>query len=304
MQKVTHENIEWLSIKSPTKEDINRIKENFNFHPLILKELSIPTRHSKINFYDDHFFLIFHFPIFNKKEKIVNPFEIDIVATKEKILTIQYGGRHEELEKLFQEITNSEDIQKELMSRGTGFLIYKILERLFDSLFVQVDETTKKVDAVEKKLSKNLDDDMTKELSALRNETLDFQRAIKPNSTILKILYEKGVDFWGIEIAPYLTDLENINERVFELINSELETLGIIYETNQSLLSNKINVIMKTLTIFAVIVFPLTLFSSIWGMNVQNIPLVGRPYDFWIILGLMGLTTTIMLLAFKLKKWL
>lgn len=304
MQTIAHNNIKWLNLKSPTKESIDNIKENFALHPLVTKELLTLTRHSKINFYDDHFFLVFHFPVYDRKKKLVTPFEIDLIVTKDSLITIQYGGRHEELEKLLQKISNSEEIKKEFMSRGSGFLLYKILEELLDSLFAQLDHIIKKVDFAEKQLFKKQDIKMATELSSLRSEASDFRRTIKLNSTILKILYDKGVDFWGIEIAPYFTELENTNERVFELINNELETLSILHDTNQSLLSNKMNIIMKTLTIFAVIVFPLTLFSSIWGMNVQGMPIAGRPYGFWILLGLMGLTTSIMLLFFKLKKWL
>lgn len=78
----------------------------------------------------------------------------------------------------------------------------------------------------------------------------------------------------------------------------------VLHETNESILSNKLSNIMKILTMFSVIVFPLTLFASIWGMNVENMPLVGHQQDFWVLIGMMGIGTFLMLMIFKMKKWI
>jgi len=117
-------------------------------------------------------------------------------------------------------------------------------------------------------------------------------------------LKERGKEFFGKINEPYFTDIIGDHIRVWNLLENNKETIESLQQANDSLLSHRTNRIMKIITLFAVIVFPLTLIAAIFGMNTNHLPIVGMRYDFWIILGLMILGMTFMIILFKVKKWL
>jgi magnesium transporter len=105
-------------------------------------------------------------------------------------------------------------------------------------------------------------------------------------------------------LKKYYADLVDHSKRIWEMLDNQKEMVEVLSNTNESLLNNKMTDIMKTLTIFSVIVFPLTLLAAIFGMNAKYMPFVDGIYGFWIIIGMMLVGCAAMLIFFKRKKWL
>jgi len=105
------------------------------------------------------------------------------------------------------------------------------------------------------------------------------------------------------KLLPYFHNLLNLYEQVKSLLETNEKTLLSLESTNQSLKDTKTNEIMKILTLFSVIVFPLTLLAALFGMNTKILPLVGMPYDFWVVIGIMLLGAFGIVAGFKIKKW-
>jgi len=303
MMNINHNNIKLTIIKKPEEKDIKFLKTNYNFHPLVLDELARPTFYPKMENYQDHAFLITRFPQFNRAKDEVQPSEIDFILTKDELIIVQFNG-FQELEMLTKELEMEQPRRDEFFRVSSAFLLYKIIDHLLRSLYPQLDHIMKKVDNVEYRLFKGQEEKLLPEISLLRREVIDFKRILNPNAKILEEIAENPKEVFGEEISSYFQELFTKNSRLNTLVESQAETLLVIHETNESVLSNKISSIMKVLTMFSVVVFPLTLFAAIWGMNVKYMPLVGQPYDFWILVSLMGVGTIIFLTVFKLKKWI
>ena len=140
-------------------------------------------------------------------------------------------------------------------------------------------------------------------LSLARSDVLNFLRTLRPQSSVLESLLARGDSFEG-KARPYLMDLLGEHHRVLNQAESLRETVEGLQTTNSSLLDHRTNEVMKVLTIMAFITFPLTLLANIFSMNTVAMPISGRPYDFWIIIGIMLFAVALFFAFFKSKKWL
>ncbi|MDO8494924.1 MAG: magnesium transporter CorA family protein [bacterium] len=288
----------------PGGDDLKWLKDNYTLHPLVTSELARPTFYPKAENYSDHIFLILRFPQFNGIVHEIKASEIDLIILPNELIIVQYN-EFSALDLLLKKIEEDPALRNEYFESSGAFVAYKILEHLFASLYKEMEHIGQTVDDLEDHLlNRDKAEELVSEISLLRREAIDFKRIVSPNLTILEELKDKPGEVFEKKFYPYIHKLYTINSRLINFIDGQITTLQVINETNESLLSHKISSIMKVLTMFSVIVFPLTLFATVWGMNVEHMPLVGHPFDFWLLLIMMGLGTLGMLVLFKIKKWL
>lgn len=301
MKIIKSSNLTWIDIYKPQEEDIVYLKENFNFHPLILKELLTPTLRPKVESYDHYLYMVLHFPVYDQKLKFTKAREIDFLITKDVVITARY-------EEIKQFNSFAEKIEKEnnhaYFSKTPAHLIYYIIKELYELSSEQLNDIEIKIDKSEDKIFKGKEREMLRGLSILKREVLDFRRIVKPQGITLESLSGKGVEFFSEELEPYFSDITGEYEKVCSRIEDYKETIEALDKTNNSLLAAKMNEIMKVLTIFATITFPLTLVANIFGMNTKTLPLVGKVYDFWIVMAIMAVATALMFMYFKRKNWI
>ncbi|MEK7627739.1 MAG: magnesium transporter CorA family protein [Patescibacteria group bacterium] len=302
MQTIKYNNLTWIDINNPNQKDIEYLKENFNFHHFILDELLKPTMRPKVEKYDRYIFMVLHFPIFIQRIKRTFAREIDLLITPDAVITIHYESI-EPLQEFLDKCVMKGEIREKTMSKSAGHLIYYIIENLFDFSFRELDHIQQKIDKIESKMFKNAERKIIEDISIVRRDIANFIRTIKPQKTILNSLMARGPEFFGKEMKPYFTDMIGDYTRVVNALENHKEIIEALHDTNESLLTTRTNEIIKVLTLFAVIVFPLTLIAAIFGMNTKILPIVGRPNDFWIVMGIMIMATIGMFGYFKYKKW-
>lgn len=304
MNTIKTKNLTWIDIKNPSKKDLDYLRKSINLHPVTLIELLSPTLRPKVEHYDDYLYMVVHFPFYNFRKQKTESLEIDFLITKNSLITIRY----EELPP-FKEFWGRCQIDKMAREHSFGenaaFLIYCILENLYSFSLQQLDHISKKINKIEDEMFQEKGSEKVVErISLVRREVLDFRKTIKPQKTILDSLKIRGIEFFGRTMKPYFMDIIGDYMRVWNSLENHKETIEALRETNDSLVSNRTNRIMRFLTMFAVVVFPLTLLAAIFGMNTRYLPIVGHKYDFWIIFGIMIVGTVFMLALFKKKKWL
>lgn len=304
MQKIQIKNLTWIDMVDPNHSDIDYLR-SLNFHPLVLNELKYPTIRPKVEQYDDYLYMVLHFPIYHPKEKTSKSVEIDFLITKYALITIRYG-RIQPLQEFWEKCKKGET--EPHFQNSTASLLYCIIQELNKFCLRQIDHVSKKIDTLEEKIFRERipknEEKLVEEISVIKRDILDFRRILKPQDTILNSLKLRGIDFFGKAIEPYFMDIISDHMQVWELLDNHKETIESLQQANDSLLSNRTNRIMKLITLFAVIVFPLTLLAALFSMNTHFMPIVGTKHDFWIILGIMFLGVILMLMLFKKKKWL
>jgi len=302
MQTIKTKNLTWVEIKNPTEEDIEWLKKKFNLHPLVLKDLLPPLDYPKIENFGDYLYIVLFYPFFNRKTFQMIPFELDIIVSKNYIITSHYKDIVP-LKAIFDKFNLYEDIKKEYAKEGTGGLLYRIIREILSACFPKLGHIKQDIDDVEKAIYRKEYKKTTTKISLVKRDIIGFQRIIESQKLVLRNLAKESNDFFPKKLTPYFRNLLNIYEQINSILTTNRKTLEALNSTNQSFLTNRTNEIIKILTIFSVIVFPLTLLAAVFGMNTNYLPFVGSQNDFWIIIGIMMVATIGMLFFFKFKKW-
>ena len=302
MNKVTHKNVTWIDFEDPDKESTYYLQENFNIHPLAIEEFVTPTIRPKATEYPNCIFLTVHIPLFDTKERTTFPGELDIVITKDHLIT---GHKQEiyQLTEFFRKLESSDGRKKLYMEKTPAHLLYNILEMLIESCFPKLDHIHKNIDVIENHVFNGDEKEMVQEIYIAKRDILNFRRTLKPQRSILESLAKMESRFISRELPAYYQDLIGTNIRLWSSLESAKETIESLEETNNSLLSNKLNLTMKVLTIFSAVMLPMTVYSNILAMS-ADIPFGTHPYGFWIHMGIMLLISLLTMILFKAKKWL
>lgn len=295
--------VTWVDIQNPTKKDIHYLREKYNFHPLILGEIIPPGHRPKVEGYRNYLFMILYYPEHLKEKRETRPQELDIIVTQNTLITCHYRSIPP-LEIFFNSCRFEPAARKKYMSDGAGQLLYFVLSGFWQNCLTMLDRIDKKIDEIEKNIFRGKEREMVFEISLVKTDIIDFWRIIEPQEEILESLYKEGISFFGKKIAPYFSDLLGTYGQVSNRLQSFKETILALEDTNQSLLSTKTNETIRILTVISVILLPLTLLASIWGMNIPQMPLTGSPIGFWMIMAIMILMVGFMIFYFRKKKWL
>ncbi len=303
-RKIVSEKITWIDIMTPTEEDLAFLKKEFNFHPFILKSVLPPIRHPRFESYDEYLFLVMHYPFFVAKTKETKAREIDIIVTKNTLITIHYQNIAP-LQAFFTKLTLYEKERKEFTDEGIGEILYRILNDLLRNAFPKLDHISEKIDEIEKEVFKEQHQkEVIEEISELKYDLINFKRIIQPQVNVFQNLKDQTGRFFGKSFEPYFNEIVNCFFTIKEVLETHHRTLNELEETNANLLSIRTNEIMKVLTIFWVVISPLTLLAAIYGMNTSSTPLIGHKNDFWIVIGIMILLSTLIVSYLKKRKWL
>lgn len=186
-------------------------------------------------------------------------------------------------------------------------LLAEILERLFTASFVLLDKISIDINKVEEIIFKQEHVGVISEILIIRHNIINFRKVMQNYSEIIRevmdlktnniLVNKKVVDMYG--------DLLNYSKRIWTLIENRKETIEALNSTNESLANFRLNNIMKTLTMFSVVMFPLTLLAAVFGMNTtEGMPFISDSMGFWRIIALMLGGSFLMLVYFKYKKWM
>ena len=306
MKTISENNITWVDIEKPTQKDIEWLKTNFNFYPVTLAELIPPSQREKVEHFDGYLFLVMYVPVFNDKKRTTRPVELDIMITKNHIITV-HNEFIEPLKDFVKKCEEKSDIRNRLFSQTTGHLFYWLSEEVLNFGERQLFHIGKNIIRIEDDLFKNIEKDLIKEISTVKRDILDFRIAIRPLNRVFNSLTSRGIKFWSEtadDLRIYFNDLIGDYERIWSEIDNYTATISALEATNTNLLNDKTNTIVKTFTVLSFITFPAMLIATILQINTAHNPILGLPNDFWIIVGFVALTVFVMWLYFKTRQWL
>lgn len=302
MKEIKFKRITWLDFDDPTADDVAYLQENFDIHPLAIEEFVTPTYRAKATQYDNCIFLTIHIPLYDAKARTTYPGELDIVLTKDHLIT-GHNRNIFELDAFFESLEKNEGKRRIYMSKTPAHLLYSILEMLLDSCFPRIDHIHEKLLNIEELVFAGKEKEMVFEISVVKRDILNFRRTLKPQRHIIESLSQMKTNLIEPELNLYFQDLAGTNIRLWNALESNKETIESMEETNNSLLSNKLNMTMKVLTIFNAIFLPVTVYSNIMSMT-SDVPLSRNPDGFWIHTALMFSISIFTIALFKIKKWI
>lgn len=302
MEIVKYNELTWIDFEDPTQKDVTYLQENFDVHPLAIEEFMTPTFRPRATKYSNCLFLTVHIPLFDVKERTTYPGEIDILLTRSHLIT---GHRKSiyQLDQFQEKLQKSIGKRRLYMSDTPAHLLYQLLKILLESCFPRVDHITKNIDEIEDHIFAGKEREMVTELSIVKRDILNFRRTLMPQRSILESIVAQPPSVVPQKIKPYYQDLVGTNIRLWNTLESAKETISSLEETNNSLLSEKINTKMRVLTIFSAILIPMTLYANVLGINTP-IPLGENHNGFLIHISIMGLISVFTIVLFRIFKWI
>ncbi len=301
---LTHNSIAWTDIRRATPQDIEYLREQFPFfHPLDLEDLLSKLERPKIDEYENYLFIVMHFPVFNKAAGRLWHSEVDIFVGRGFLVTAS-DGTLKTLVEDFDNCEKDEGIRAQFMGRGSYYLLYLLIDDLVDYCFPIVDKENHNIESIEERIFDANAKEIVKEISIVRRNLINFRRTIKPQMKVIASLERKDWEFLRGDLDVYWGDVSDHIVQIWERLEDLWDVIEGLSETVDSLTSHRINEVMKILTIFSVIMLPLSVISGIYGMNLRQLPLASHPMSFIIIMGVMIAVVIGMLAYFRREGWL
>ena len=293
-----YKTLTWVDLESPVVEDIKILMQQYNIPPIVADELLKPTIRPKADIYGNIVYLILHFPIYDISRKVSEPCEVDFILGKNFIITAHYKSiiPLHELVKIFEVGVL---LKEHHFAKSVGRLTFLITKKLYDYALRQLEHIHAKISEIEERIFTGQEKEMVKEISYVQRDVLEFQRAVHAHGSVLKSLYETDQKITGKDFNHYLNSMLAELARVENLLDSSKETIELLRDTNDSLLSNRTNEIMKKLTSVALITFPVMFVIALFSTSIETFPFMGFSGAFWLMLFLATLSA---MSAFALLK--
>lgn len=306
VEKIVWDGLTWLHIEKPTTRETAYLAQHYPFHPLNLDDVVSKIQRPKIDEYKDHLFIVLHFPFFNPDTRVITSGEMDIFIGSNYVVTIDCTGNLKTLTKFFKLCHESEEARGQNLNHGPGYLVYRVIDRMVDYCFPIVDRTIDHIENIEDNMFANNTGPAIREISIVRHNIISIRRIIWPVRAVISCLEAKIQRFTEVGLEAYFGDLIDHIEKIWDAIDEYKEIIEGLNATHDSLASNRINDVLRVLTILATIGTVLTVVASFYGMN---IPLPGggaegHPLAWILILIIMLVVIGGMLLYFKRKHWL
>lgn len=296
----------WVDLENPTREEVRDIMNIYGLVPEVAEDFLDPTIRTRADIYKDYMYFVLHFPLHtHKKHHVFNKRteELDFVIGRNFLITIHYSPI-ETLDTFKKSFETDTILNHEKITRNPGSLFVHILYRMYKAVQEKVDDIHTTLNAYEESIFAGKEREMVYELSALNRVLIYFQESLNSHKDILRLFERSSLHMFGKDFESYVDHITQEYNKATHATFSAKEYADELRQTNDSLLSTKQNEIMKTLTIVSFTMLPLTLITGLFGMNTQHTPLLGMKEDFWIIIILMLILSTLSILFFKRKNWL
>lgn len=306
VEMVTYGKLTWVYIENPSAPEVEYLAQHFhNFHPLNLDDVLSRVQRPKIDGYNDHLFIVLHFPVFNKQNRVTTPSEVDIFIGEDYVVTVHCSGDLKPMAKFFKECQLDEETRKRYMSRSSSYLLYYILDRLVNYCFPILNKIIDNIDKLEDLIFARPVPETVRQISLIRRDLISFRRVVHPQVGVFEALEQKEYPFIKEDQEAYFGDIADHARKIWDGLEDCKEVVDGLAETSNWLTSHRIQEIMRVLTIVMALLAPGTLVASIYGMNVplpggqqgSLLPLAGL---FFVMLGI----AVAMLFFFRRRHWL
>jgi magnesium transporter len=293
----------WVNIVRPTPEDVQRLSKSFAFiHPLHLEDMLSPIERPKIDEEDDYLFVVMRFPVWDPKHRLSRPTEIKFIVTRNTLITI-HDATLKPLVNRFSQCELYEEQRNELAGKGVIDTFYAIIDELVDYLFPILHRVDANIHDIGDGIFTADTRTIIRDIALVRRDIIALRRMIRHLVPVVEQLAHIEHPVIREELDEYFDDALDHVYTARDIIDENYEIIEGLSETADTLVSHRINEVIRVLTVISVIMLPLTLVSGIYGMNIK-LPFNEHPDAFLFVMALMLLIVVLMLTYFRHRKWL
>jgi magnesium transporter len=303
--ELSADGLTWIHLDPPIDpETVNTLRARFGWHPLDVEDVLSKRQRPKVDDYaeEGYLFGVLHFPVYDRAIQRLNAAELDMFVGPDYLVTLPTVELLP-LTRLFRRCEEDEAFREQLFSKGSGRLLYEVLDDLFDYCFPILDKIGFKLDSLEDDVFEGRSEEVVRDISNVKQEIISYRKIIKPERSTLRLLERHIERFLPEELELYFDDIVDASERIWDILDNYKEVVEALEDTNESVIQHRQNDVLRILTVFSVVLLPLTLITGFFGMNVR-FPGFDTVWAFWVIF--VGMATTLigLLAFFRLKRWL
>ena len=301
--------LDWTYIERPTQREMDVLSKKYNFlHPLNIEDCLSRIQRPKIDEYDEHLFMVLHFPVFDKGARISLPSELDIFIGKNFIVTVHCRGDLKPLAKLFKECQLDGNLCKKYMEKGSGYLFYQVIDRLVDSIFPMLDKINDHIESLQDTVISKPVPATAQGILVLRRDIISMRRIIRPQIEMIdgleRNLENQKYPFLEGNLDVYFGDIGDHLHKIRGTLEDHREIVDSLSDTSNWLTSHRIQEIMRVLTIFTSILMVIEVVASMEGSNVLPAEWHNNRGLFFILLGVQLAAVLGLLTYFRHRRWI
>jgi magnesium transporter len=307
--ELSSDGLTWIHLEAPSHEEVQLLADRFGWHPLDVEDVLSRRERPKIDVYTEedeagYLFAVLHFPVYNASVGRLDAGELDLFLGPNYIVTLP-NVELKPVTRLFRRCAESEEFRSQQFVRGSGRLLYEILDDLYDYCFPILDKIGGKLRQIDEEIDYVTPraKERVRDIHKVKQEIISYRKIVRPQRPTLRQLERQVERFLPEDLELYFDDIVDANERIWDHLDNYKEVVEALEDTNESLISHQQNDILYVLTIFTVVMLPLTFLTGFFGMNV-HFPGFNSTHGFVASLALFLLTIVGMLSFFRYKKWL
>jgi magnesium transporter len=301
VEVVEYGGLRWINIERPRAQDRAWLEEHFDFHPLDYEDVFSRNQRPKVDEYDGYLFVVLHFPAYDKRVGRLNAAEVDIFVGPDYVITLPNEGL-QPLQYLFEQVERRDDLREQLFGKGAGYLLYRIVDGCVDASFPMLRKIGNKLERLEEDIFEGRSKEVVRDISNAKQEIINFRKVVRPQRAALQDL-ERTKRYIPEDLDVYFDDINDASERIWDMLENFKEVVEGLESTNEAVLSHQLNDVLRVLTAFSVVILPLTLIASVFGMN-THVPGEGSVAGFWAVIAIMVIVLVGMVTLFRKRGWL
>jgi magnesium transporter len=289
----------WVDLTEPTDSEAAILTDVFHFHPLAIEDARAATHHPKVEGYDGYLYLILHG--IDSTAAVLATHDVDFFLGPNYVVTV-----HDALSRSFPEIASVCVRNERVLAEGPAALVHRLVDTMVDHYRPEVERMEARLDDLEERILEDRENgEIIREILGLKRDVTSLRRVVLPQRDVMGRLARREFPQFSDEIAYRFRDVYDHVVRVADEALLFQDRMTAMFETHLSNVSNRLNQIMKVLTILSTVFMPLTVLTGVYGMNVglPHFP-GGDDAQFWWVLTLMFSMSGGMLWIFKRKHWI
>lgn len=300
---LTNGRVTWTNITQADQSDIDELQAKYpHFHALHLHDCITDLEFPKIDHEDNYLFIVIHIPWLDPVEHLYHAAEVDIFVASGTLVT-SHPGCLAPLDEMFAQAQTDTAIREKLMGGGASPLLYELLKRLISSCYPALHEVNHKIRHIEDKLFSHDTPHILREIAEVRRDVIALRHILQPQLEIMRHLEQGNWPFIQGQLDPYWGDIGDHVAQLQARLEEHNEVLGGLSDTIDTLASHRIDEVVRLLTIVTLLTVPLTVLSTIFGMNVQ-LPYGSHPLPFYLI-NVIGIGLTALVIWYlHYRRWL
>jgi len=293
--------VTWINIDGIHDVDvISKIGKNYGIHPLMLEDIVNTEQRPKIEDFEDYLFLVVKMLSFDEKQREINIEQVSLVIGPNYVLSFQ-EREGDVFDPVRDRIRRSKG---RIRKKGADYLAYALLDAIVDGYFLILERIGDRIEELEENLISRPDVRMLQAIHYLKREMIFLRRSVWPLREVISGMSRKESSLIKESTEIFLRDVYDHTIQVIDTIETYRDMVSGMLDTYLSSISNRMNEVMKVLTIFAAIFIPLTFVAGIYGMNFAYMPELGWKWGYFAVLAIMATIGISMLIYFRNKKWL